>query len=43
MTEVLVDLVELQLNHQTLGQNFTIQIGEQWNQEAGTENAFCIC
>ena len=40
MTEMLVDSVELQLNHHTLGQDFSIEIGEQGSQGAGAENAF---
>ena len=36
--EEMVDLVELQLNHQTLGQNFTIEIGEQ-----GSKGGGCKC
>ena len=34
--EEMVDLVELQLNHQTLGQNFTIEIGEQGSKGGGS-------
>ena len=37
MTEVLVESVELQLNHRTLGQNFTIEIGEP-----GSRDQKCI-
>ena len=33
--EEMVDSVELQLNHQTLGQNFTIEIGEQGSKGGG--------
>ena len=40
MTEMLVDSVELQLNHHTLGQDFSIEIGEQGSQRAGAENTF---
>ena len=38
--EEMVDSVELQLNHHTLGQDFSIEIGEQGSQGAGAENAF---
>ena len=34
--EEMVDSVELQLNHQTLGQNFTIEIGEQGSKGGGS-------
>ena len=40
MTEMLVDSVELQLNHHTLGQDFSVEIGEWGSQGAGAENAF---
>ena len=40
VTEMLVDSVELQLNHHTLGQDFSIEIGEQRSQEEAAENAF---
>ena len=40
MTEMLVDSVELQLNHHTLGQDFSVEIGERGSQGAGAENAF---
>ena len=40
MTEMLVDSVEFQLNHHTLGQDFSIEIGEQGSKGVGAENAF---
>ena len=39
MTEMLVDSVELQLNHHTLGQDFSVEIGERGSQGALVEEA----